>query len=181
MTLTELLVSLAVMAVVLLAGWSGFGVARTGADASDREAWLSHEISSPMLAMEGILMQQLGIVQSDSRYPTYDGANAYALLCTSDRDNDGVSELTLIQAQQGGLYISSCEGTATPISRLLGADNYNLEGETPLFTYFDAAGNQITQPGEVSSFARSVEVSIRARRAGEDLVSSRRVWFRNRS
>lgn len=176
MTLTELLVGLVIMIAVILSAWSAFGVARQGSFTSDREAWLAHEIGSPMLVIEGVLMQQLSLVQGQDGFPDY------AVSCVSDKDNDGSPEVTIFEAKDDGrLWVTSSEGTATPVKRSLGEDNYNVAGNTPLFVFYDNQGSAVTDPARIYLDARSVEIVIRARRDEDDITSRRRVWFRNRS
>lgn len=185
MTLTELLVAVSVTAVVVLAAFTAFGTARSGSDLSNRETWLAREISAPLTAMERVLIQQWELLPAHPQvvgFDTYEGVGPYSVLCSSDRDNDGVRELTWFEARAGELRVTSTEGTSTPRVRIVSSNNANGDPDEPepLFVFFDADNNVITDYDAVPATAKSVKVTVTAVYQGEAITASRHVWFRNR-
>lgn len=179
-TLSELVAALGLLGIILAATWAGFQASHTYSRLSDRQAWFAREVSSPLLQIERVMQQQYRI---DSTYP---GVTAYRIKCEADADSDGHREVWEMQATADHrLVISNAEirqdGTyeRSPTTYSWSTHNYNVQTGTPLFRFYDKAGNQITNMGDVPSKAIRVVVTVVTMYDGRQFSDSRTVLFRN--
>ncbi|MCE5190183.1 MAG: type II secretion system GspH family protein [Actinomycetia bacterium] len=176
-TLTELIVVLGLLSVILGAAWLGFQVANNGSKQSDRQSQISREVGFPLDYMERILIQNYGF---DSTYP---GTTGYRIATLTDRDNDDHAERYIFEATSSGqLKVTNSEEAdkPTPSVYVISSHNTNVAQGKPLFRYFDGAGNEITNMGNVDSQARSMTMTIMTTYDGQSFSDTRRVFFRNR-
>lgn len=176
-TLTELMVVVGLLSMILGVAWLGFQVASNGSKASDRQSYISHEVGFPLDYMERVLIQNYGF---DNTYP---GTTGYRVTALTDRDNDGHPEKYIFEATSGGqLRVTSSEEVdkPTPSVYIISEHNSNVAQGKPLFRYFDANRNEITNMGNVDSQARSMTMTIYTTYDGQSFSDTRRVFFRNR-
>ncbi len=87
-----------------------------------------------------------------------DGSSAFTSVATSslslyeDANNDGVTETTTISLANGALTKTSTVNGQAGTTRLL-ADSVQNDASTPLFTYYDAQGNVLADPVDVTKIA----------------------------
>lgn len=179
-TLSELVAALGLLGIILAAAWAGFQASHSYSRLSDRQGWFAREVSSPLLQIERVLQQQYKID------PAYPGVTAYRIKCETDADSDGNREVWEIQATSDcRLVISNSEirqdGTyqRPPTTYAWSTHNYNVQTGTPLFRFYDKAGNQITNMGDVPSKAIRAVVTIVTVYDGKQFSDSRTVLFRN--
>lgn len=179
-TLSELVAALGLLGIILAATWAGFQASHNYSRLSDRQGWFAREVSSPLLTIERVMQQQYRI---DSTYP---GVTAYRVKCETDADNDGNREVWEIQATTDHrLVISNAEirqdgSYERALTTYAWSDhNYNIATGTPLFRFYDKAGNLITNTGDVPSKAIRVVVTVVAQYDGKQFSDSKTVLFRN--
>lgn len=179
-TLSELVASLGLLGIILAATWAGFQASHNYSRLSDRQGWFAREVSSPLLQIERVVQQQYRI---DSTYP---GVTPYRIKCETDADNDGNREVWEIQATADHrLIISNAEirqdGSyeRAPSTYAWSTHNHNVETNTPLFRFYDKAGNFITNMGDVPSKAIKAVVTVVTIYDGKQFSDSRTVLFRN--
>ncbi|MDI6712969.1 MAG: prepilin-type N-terminal cleavage/methylation domain-containing protein [Anaerosomatales bacterium] len=180
-TLSELVAALGLLGIILAATWAGFQASHTYSRLSDRQAWFAREVSSPLLQIERVMQQQYSID------PAYPGPTPYRVKVSTDADSDGNAEVWEIQATNDRrLVVTSSEfNTVTnsydrrPMSYAWSTHNYNVQTGTPLFRFYDKAGNQITNMGDVPSKAIRVVVTVVTVYDGRQFSDSRTVLFRN--
>ena len=176
-TLTELVVVLILMGFVLSVAWATFSLVNSGSNQSNREAVFSDEVGAPLDFAERVLSQQFDF---DATTP---GCGPYRCAFYTDRDNDGNRERYVFAASANGkLTVSSMEEVDSPSgSTGVWSDrNANVTAGQPLFEYLDYQGNPIIAASDIYASARSVNVTIVAEFGDEQIVDTRRVYFRNR-
>lgn len=183
-SLTELIVSLALLGVVLALAYSIFQVISIGQRNADREAQLAQNITYPLTRMSEILMQNTRIEVSPA--PT-----GLALSVRTDQDLNDVQEQhsfrlvtvggdTYIEHQS---FMLNAAGTRVLPARFVhrwGTGITNGPAGVPLFRYYDASGAEITDMTRVVMDARSVRITIRATVNGRNVEDSVHAAFRNR-
>ncbi|MCX8007477.1 MAG: type II secretion system GspH family protein [Coriobacteriia bacterium] len=179
-TLSELVAALGLLGIILAATWAGFQASVSYSRLSDRQGWFAREVSAPLLQIERVMQQQYYI---DSSYP---GPTAYRIKAKTDADSDGNDEVWEIQATSDRrLVISNYEirqnGTyeRSPTTYAWSTHNYNVQAGRPLFRYYDKAGNEITNMGDVPSKAVRVVVTVVTMYDNRQFSDSRTVLFRN--
>ncbi|MCE5204368.1 MAG: prepilin-type N-terminal cleavage/methylation domain-containing protein [Actinomycetia bacterium] len=179
-TLSELLAALGLLGIVLGVTYGGFQVSHSYSRLSDRQAWMAREVAAPLQQMEKVLQQQYRI---DSDYP---GVTAYHLEVETDADNDDNREVWEFTATSDHrLLMSNAEvrqdGTyeRAPSTYAWSESNYNMQTGTPLFIFYDKAGAQITNLGDVPSQAAKVVVTVVTMYDGHQFSDSRTILFRN--
>jgi prepilin-type N-terminal cleavage/methylation domain-containing protein len=172
-TLTELLVVITLMGFVLGAAYSLMDIARRGSDLSNREAWTSREIGTPLLEMDRILSQQV---------PPLQQVGPYSIQVRTDRDRNFHYEYYTFTANANGTLSQVVVGGNAAGTSAWSFDNRNLSTSTPLFTYYDIDGNDITSAGQdtIKQYAASIRVTVVAEHDGRQFTDSRQVFFRNR-
>lgn len=179
-TLSELVAALGLLGIILAATWAGFQASHNYSRLSDRQGWFAREVSAPLLQIERVLQQQYRI---DSTYP---GVTAYRIKCETDADNDGNREVWEITATADHrLVLSNAEirqdGSyeRAQISYAWSTHNYNVQTSTPLFRFYDKAGNLITNMGDVPSKAIRAVVTVVTVYDGKQFSDSKTILFRN--
>jgi prepilin-type N-terminal cleavage/methylation domain-containing protein len=174
-TLTELMVVLSLLTVILGVAYLGFDVVRSGSNLSDRIAYTSREVGFPLDFMERVLIQNYGF--DNTTTPTN-----YKVTVLTDRDNNDRSEKYIFEATSAGtLRVLSLEEPQTSFKTyVLSTKNTNIAQSKPLFRYYDANLNEITNMNNVSSLARSMTMTIVTTYDGQSFSDTRRVYFRNR-
>ena len=184
LTLTELVVSLALLGVVLGVAYGVYGAIAAGQTVSDREAQLAREITYPMTRMSEIVMQ-------NSRIDVNPAPTGYTLSVRTDQNMDDVQEqhnFRLVTAggdtyiEQTSFLLNAQGSRITPARFIhrLGTSITNTAEGIPLFRYYDAGGRKIEDMSLVPGSARSVRITIRATVAGRTITESVTVLFRNR-
>ncbi len=182
-TLSELIVVLGLLGVVLGVAWLGFGVASGGSRLSDRESRTSQEIGVPLLEAERLLMQRHYV---RTGYSSVAGRNVspgpYLVAFDTDRDNDSNSEFNIIEVTGRNLIFHRREvnDPAGWTSVTWSRDNYNREGNVPLFRYYDVDDRELTNAGDIATRSRTVVITIVTEYEGKRYTDSRTVLFRNR-
>lgn len=183
-TLTELIVVILLMGFILAAGWAMFTLAVKGTDQASEDAWLSREIGAPLEYAERIYMQQLDIRFKDSANVSHDPR--WWCKATTDRDHDDLIETYIFEVTTDGrLLVTSSEASdsPTPTMTTWSSNNRNRAtgSLTPLFRYYDSAGEDISgrSVDHIEQYAASMLITVVADYEGERVVDSRRVYFRN--
>jgi prepilin-type N-terminal cleavage/methylation domain-containing protein len=176
-TLTELVVVLMLMGFVLSVAWATFNVVNNGSAQSNREAVFSDEVGAPLDFAERLLSQQFDL---DATTP---GCGPYRCAFYTDRDNDGNRERYVVTANAAGEFVVSSSEEVDSPSAYTGVwsdRNANVSAGQPLFEYLDYDGNPITAASDIYAQARSVNVTIVAQFGDDQIMDTRRVYFRNR-
>lgn len=178
-TLSELIVVMGLLGVVLAVVYGSMFAMVQASRASDRQARFTNEVSSPLLVIDKVLVQNTSIEQ----------ASPYRIVVLTDRDLNNKMERTTIEATSDGrlLYrVEELNPQRTATERVLqnwtiSENNVNVSQGQPLFRYFaQEPGEEITAMGEVASNARSVLVNIVSMHDGRTISDSRRIQFRLR-
>jgi hypothetical protein len=184
-TLAEFLIFLVLMGVVLGIAYMLMSTLTAGRKSSDRDAEFSRAISTPMSRMSEIILQNTRIEANPAPGP-------YQLSVRTDQNVDDVQEqhnYTIVDDGQDtyiqvvSYTMTAAGGRVTParFTHQLGSGITNLDSpELPLFRYYDADGNEITDMLRVPGEARSVVITIRATSGEWTMEQSQRVLFRNR-
>ncbi len=178
-TLTELVVVVGLIAVVIGIVYSAMFAMLQGGRVTDRQARITNEIASPLLAMDKILVQNSLIEE----------ATPYRLVVLTDWDLNNKMERNTIEARTDGTLVIRREelnSTRTAVDQVLqnwvvSTANANRAEGIPLFRYYGAEPDEeITDMGAVPGAARSVVVEVAARHDGQVFTDSRRIQFRLR-
>ena len=186
-TLVEVMISVSLMLIVLAAAWLFAGAMQKGQAVSDRESALANSMATPLARMQEIVLQNSAIDMNPA--PTH-----YLLAVRTDQNLDDVLEQHTFTAigPTGGTnkntitevayrLLSSGARNGTPfVNTVIGRDNSNVSGSSPLFRYYDKNQAEITDMGLVPQNTKYVRISIRATVAGRTVTDSSTVQFRNR-
>lgn len=175
-TLTELLVVIGLLGFVVGGAYSLFHLARVGTDESNEQAWSSREIGQPLENMERMFTQQA---------PPLVSSGTYSCEIKTDQDRDNHYEFHRFEATADGRLIETVyEQVDNPNPRVATWSEYNanVDSATPLFTYYDIEGTDITAMSavHVQQYAASVKVEIVTDHDGTVYGDTRRIFFRNR-
>lgn len=175
-SIAELMMTLALLGVVITAAYGLVHVAGVSAEQSDSQAWIATEIGKPLDSTERMFTQQAPPMEQTERY-----------LCEirTDQDRDNNYEFHLFEATAGGLLTETFYEQAdnpTPRLRTWSRANFNRAASTPMFTYFDIEGTDISAetPTFIQRYAVSIEITIVTEHNGQQFADSRRIFFRNR-
>jgi prepilin-type N-terminal cleavage/methylation domain-containing protein len=179
-TLAELIVVMGLLGVVLAVVYGSMFAMVQASRASDRQARFSNEVSSPLLVIDKVLVQNNSIEQ----------ASPYRIVVLTDRDLNNKMERTTIEATTAGRLryrVEELNAQRTLVERVIqdwtiSENNVNVAQGQPLFRYFAQDPNvEITAMGEVASDARSVLVNIVSMHGDRTISDSRRMQFRLRT
>lgn len=172
-SLSELLVVISLLGIVLSTAWALMSLGQRGSEISNREAWTSREIGAPLLEMERMLSQNV---------PPLQEAGPYSVKIRTDRNRDYAYEYYTFAANTDGNLVQTAVGGNASGSHTWSYDNRNTATTTPLFTYYDINGNDISASGidTIKQYTTSVMITIVAEHEGRQFTDSRRVFFRNR-
>ena len=168
-TLIELMISVSLMLVVLAAAWLFAGAMQRGQAVSDRESALADAMATPLARMQEIVLQNSAIDMNPA--PTH-----YSLAVRTDQNLDDVLEQHTFTAigPTGGTnkntitevayrLLPSGARNGTPfVNTVIGRDNSNVSGSSPLFRYYDKNQAEITDMGLVPQNTKYIHISIRA-------------------
>ena len=174
-SLIELTIVLALTGVILASAWLAFSTTARGSSLSNQNAGTSREIGQPLEHAERVFTQQFSLLTVER----------YVCECYTDRDSDGRRERYRFEATTDGrLVVTSTEefGSTTPLVQVWSYNNRNRATGTPLFTYLDEDGHDISgEPSDdIKQYARSLKVTIATEFEGMRLTDSRQMLFRNR-
>lgn len=179
-SLSELLVVLALLGLVLSGAWALFYLTDKGVTQTTQQAWISREIGQPLERVERSFSQQSPPMLEMGQY--------YCKIRTdADRDNfyevrryEATTDGKLVEAYYEENGISSY--VYTPEIRKISDFNSNRATSTPLFTYLDADGDDISGTGwvNVQQYTTSVIVTVVTEYDGKQYSDSRQVYFRNK-
>jgi prepilin-type N-terminal cleavage/methylation domain-containing protein len=179
-SLSELLVVLALMGLVLAGSWALFRLTSIGVTQSNQQAWISREIGQPLERLERSFSQQSPPILEIGPY-------VCKIRTDSDRDNffevhryEATTDGKLVEAYYEENGIPSYVYTAQ--MRKLSDFNSNRATNTPLFTYLDSAGKDISGTGAVNiqQTASSIVVTVVTVHEGKQYSDSRQIYFRNK-
>lgn len=175
-TLSELLVVVGLLGFVVGSAYALFHLAQVGTEESAAQAWTSREIGQPLENMERMFTQQAPPMVSSERY-----------VCEikTDQDRDNHYEYHRFEATTDGRLVETVyEQVDNPTPRVAewSLHNVNRTTSTPMFTYYDIEGTDITDRAAVyiQQYAASVTIEIVTDHNGEQYSDSRRIFFRNR-
>lgn len=172
------------MGMVLAVAWNVNHLVLTVNRQNEREAYLSHEVRTPLMFIDKLIMQNSEIegTSTDNRISFFTDANL-----------DDVRERNVIEVVGNELRLTTWNTTGSkaniePPTRetVLSTNNANLDPLLggPLFTYleYDSSGNlqAITDQGEYAGDTRCVRTTIIAVVDGEAMSDSRLTYLRNR-
>lgn len=176
LSLAELLVSIALLGMVLAIAWNLHAyMSRVNAD-NAREAYVTSEVRTPLMAVDKLLMQN-SLIEGTS--------NENYISFLTDTNLDNIRERTVVQIDGGELRLTrwtingSGVNSTVLVDEILSTTNAN-SSDAPLFTYLDSDGNPITDAGDISSHARSVITNIIVDYDGTLYSGSRETHLRNR-
>jgi prepilin-type N-terminal cleavage/methylation domain-containing protein len=178
-TLSELVVVMGLLGVVLAVVYGSMFAMVQASRASDRQARFTNEVSSPLLAIDKVIVQNSSIEQ----------ASPYRIVVLTDRDLNNKMERTTIEATTSGrlrLRVEELNPQRTATLRVLqdwtiSENNVNVSQGRPLFRYYaQDPSEEITSMGSVPSDARSVLVNVVSMHDGRTISDSRRMQFRLR-
>jgi len=175
-TLTELLVVFALLGFVLSVAYGLLQITQVGTDAANREAWMAREVAAPLEFAERVLSQQYQIQEGGAH-----DATPYKIAILTNRGG-GTGERYVIEATTDNrLIVTSSLQVTSPVFRtgVWSENNFNRQTGTPLFRYYDAGHNEITDMTKVNDEASYVVVTIVTRHDGQFFEDKRRVFFRN--
>lgn len=175
-TLSELLVVIGLLGIVVGGAYALFYLARVSTDDSSAQAWSAREIGQPLENMERMFSQQA---------PPLVTAETYRCKFQTDQDRDDHYEYHQFEATTDGRLIETVYELVdrpTPRVAVWSTSNANRASSTPLFTYYDIEGTDITTRSAVyiQQYAASVDVTIVGDHNGREYSDSRRIFFRNR-
>jgi prepilin-type N-terminal cleavage/methylation domain-containing protein len=108
-TLSELIVVMGLLGVVLAVVYGSMFAMVQASRASDRQARFTNEVSSPLLAIDKVIVQNSSIEQ----------ASPYRIVVLTDRDLNNKMERTTIEATTSGRLRLSGRGAQPPANRYL--------------------------------------------------------------
>lgn len=175
-SLSELIVVIGLLGLVLSGAYALFYLARVSTNESSAQSWAAREIGQPLENMERMFSQQA---------PPLVVAESYICEIQTDQDRDDRYEFRRFEATANGRLIETVYELVdqpTPRVAVWSTSNANRATSTPLFTYYNIDGEDITTRGSVhiKQYAASVEVTIVGNHNGREYSDSRRVFFRNR-
>ena len=182
-SLSELIVALGLLGIILAVAWLAYGVSSSGSKLSDRESRTSQDIGVPLLEAERLIMQRHYIWVGNNAAAGGRNVNAgdYLLAFDVDRDGDDYVETYIIEVVDHDLIFSHNEVTEQPAftSFVWSRDNYNRDASEPLFKYYSADGERLTDPADIATRARTVVITIVTEQNGVRFTDSRTVLLRN--
>lgn len=179
-SLAELLVFMAIMALVVAGSWSLLHVVTVSSEQSNEASWISREVGQPLENAERMFSQLA---------PPIRQAGPYLCEIRTDQDRDNRYEYHTFQATSDGRFIEVFyEETGNPAilpvpsTRVWSTNNRNVATSTPLFRYFDDNGTDISNKTgtQIVQIAASVKVTVVAEQDSRRHTDSRQVFFRNR-
>ena len=185
-TLSELLVVLSLLGIVLSAAYMFVYAARASQTQIDREATLARSVSQPLLTMERLIVQNAAIDQ-DQNVPT---GNTLTIL--TDQNGDNVLEqhtFTAVQDASGQGYVNLLTYLVDSSGHRVGSpkqdghiaiNNANVREGIPLFLYYGADGDLITDPGARSFNTHILVIQMRISFDGRSETHTDTITFRNR-
>jgi hypothetical protein len=187
LSLAEFVTVVSVLGFVLAAAWAGFFAFQKADSINTVQAQAAHDFSDPMEWVSKIVMQATAIdtagTTSNSISPS-----AYQIGVWTNRDSDTTPELNNIYVDTSGnlvweywTYDSSRTTTTKHVKWVVSATNANRSAGVPLFTYWDANGNQITDMSLAASSTYRVTVTLAVPgSSGGTLQDSRDITLRNK-
>jgi len=176
LSLAEMLVVIALLGVVLGAAYSVLFLVNKSSAENESAAWGSREVGQPLEYLERLLSQRLS---NDF------AGDGYRVQIKTDRDLDDHYETYVIEAMEDGrLLITMSEEVdqLTATTSTWSTHNANRHTTTPLFTYYDIHGEDISASSSEnrSRYTSSMKVTIVAEKDGRQVSDSRRVFLRNK-
>jgi len=178
-TLVELMVVMILLGMVLGTAYMAQQAISKSNDIAERQAVLTRQITYPMLLLEKIIVQNRELRT----------ATDYEMVCTTDKDLDGVYELNTIKATPDGrillrVQLLNNDGTVKSLvsENYIGHENTNVSSAVPMFKYLmDQNGSVVEVPADQrADKTRFVDMTIRASYKDATLEESRTIQFRNR-
>lgn len=172
-SLTELIVVVALLAVIMGISYGGMQAVQASREVSDRQALFSNEVSTPLNTFEEVISQTLKVEQ----------AGPYSMTVLTDADTDNLRERHVIQCTTGGELTHrrwstnmSQVNVTLEYDALWSEHNINQSAARPMFEYYDDEGDQTT----VADDAEVVVVRLWVEYQGREYTDSRRILMRNR-
>lgn len=189
MTLTELLVAVALIGVVVTAAFAGLLVINKGSEVSSSASIVAHDMSDPLEMMSRMIMQNNGL--NTATVPQGWSSitpGQYQLLVWTNAKLGVTPELDAFYSTSAGelvwerwTYNSSKTAFTNHVRWVMSPDNANVAEGVPLFKYYDAEGTQITDMGQAASTTRYVVATTVSESGDNVYTDSRKILFRNRN
>ena len=179
LSLTELIVSIGLLAMVLAVAWNLQAYMTKVNAANEREAYLSSEVGTPLMLIDKLVMQN-SVIEG--------GCSANRISFLTDMNLDDVRERTVISVDPdtGVIRRTTWEidgaGDETMLlhDAVLSEHSINDSSSHPLFVYLDSEGQVITNTDNIASSTRSVLTTIFVDYSGTLYSDSRETHLRNR-
>jgi prepilin-type N-terminal cleavage/methylation domain-containing protein len=197
LTLTELLVVLALLGIVLTIAFTGMRVAERSNAVSQEKAIMADEIAGPMQILDKVLSQNITI--DDGSIGGTQAPSGYYMSVITDRDNDGSLERHIFEATAAGasgtgelrytVYsVDTSRQNVALVHQAVWSDaSLNQPTNTPVFTYYRNADREVvTDMGLVPKDAKLVDVTLMSRfqaRQSQPAITvrdTRTIFFLNR-
>lgn len=180
-SLSELLVVLGLMGAVLAVAWAGLFGIRASDEIASQEGQAATAFADPLEQMSRILMQNTSVRSTDNN----------RVEVWTDRDLDGLPELNAFYANADGqvvhewwLYNTARTAVTQHRTWVMAENNANVSSGTPLFTYVDADGVELSGT-DIAQKGPSDTVFVRVRMTvdinGRTETDVREILFRTRS
>lgn len=178
-TLTEMMIVLALLGMVLGTAYMAQQAIMKSNDIAERQAALTQQITYPMLLLEKIIIQNRELRT----------ATDYQLVCTTDKNLDGVYELNTVLATTDGrimlrVQLLNNDGTIQSLvsQNYIGQNNTNVSSGTPMFKYLMIDHGAVVEvpADQRADKTQFVDMTIRATYKQATLEESRTIQFRNR-
>lgn len=181
-TLTELVIVVALLAIILGITYTGLNVVTKAAEVSQRQSTFADEVGAPLLGMEEVLQQAFA----------FETADAYTLTVRTDADNDNLVERHTITASTAGVLTheawrtnSLMQNTTLWIDTTWSRNNVNAKAGVaePLFYYYDDARptpNRITNTAGNLDKIKMIDVVDIVEVNGKRYRGTRTIVLRNR-
>ncbi len=166
LSLAELMVVVSVLGFVLAAAWAGMFALQRADVVNTAQSQAAHDFSDPMEWMSKIVMQATAI-DTVGTTPNSINPGPYQIGVWTNRDGDTTPELNNIYVDAGGhlvweywVYNSSRTTPLKHVKWIVSYTNANVAAGVPLFTYWGATGNQITDMSVASSGTYRVTATL---------------------
>lgn len=178
-TLTELVIVVALLAIILGITYTGLNVVTKAAEVSQRQSTFADEVGAPLLGMEEVLQQAFA----------FEAAEAYTLTVRTDADNNNLVERHTITASTAGVLThkawktnSLMQNTSLWIDTTWSRNNVNAKTGVaePLFYYYDADHVRITNTAGQLDLIKTIDVVAIVEVNGKRYRGTRTIVLRNR-
>jgi hypothetical protein len=177
-TLSELIIVTGLLGFIVAAAWAGMAAISKAGTVSSNATTASHDLSIPLEQISKIVMQNTTVKSTaPNRIEVW-----------TDRNLDDLPELDAFYADAAGelvwesWFYDSARTTYTKHTKwVFSENNANVSSGSPLFTYYDKAGNVITDMEKAPSKTYYMRAVVKVRLDDHVVDGARTILFRNRS